>query len=305
MLLFTTVNGKLFSRVAETPFEGKLHRMSEVQKIDIYEYQDHRKLLRKLVDEQKQNGRDQSLRTIAKKSGFSSPATISMIISGKRKLTIRSAEKLAIGLSLTGRAKKYLIQLSRVSSARSEAERKKAQGGLLRIKALAEPNVLDLMQYQFLSTWYYPVLYVLAGIKNFRRDDAKLAKRLGRGVSEKEIADAFTSLLALGLLSEKEGIWKQEQGALSTAEDVKNIAVYHYHKKMSELAQEALALPLSQREFNGLSVAIPPNLLPEVKNRIRNFRNEMNSFLSAHEDASEVYQFNIQFFPLTQSEEIL
>jgi uncharacterized protein (TIGR02147 family) len=277
--------------------------MSRLTKTNIFDFQDHRPLLQQLLAEKKQSGRQNSLRSIAKKAGFSSPATISMIINGQRKLTLRSAEKLAGAFSLSGRNRKYFIQLSRVSSARNETERKREQDRLLRLKSNTSENLLGLMQYRFLSIWYFPVLYVLAGSKNFVRDDLKLAKRLGRGVTEKDVADAFRSLVALGLLSEENGKWKQENGALSTAEDVKNIAIYHYHRKMSELALEALDLPLSQREFNGLSVAIPLKVLPEVKDRIRNFRKEMNEFLSSFEDATDVYQFNIQLFPLTKSEE--
>ncbi|MDR9825364.1 TIGR02147 family protein, partial [Vibrio sp. FNV 38] len=86
----------------------------------------------------------------------------------------------------------------------------------------------------------------------------------------------------------------------STPEDVRDLAIGKYHRNMLGLAEEALALPLDRREFNGLTVSIPSRLLPQVKDKIRAFRTELNELLSRETEPGEVFQFNVQFFPLTQ-----
>jgi uncharacterized protein YukE len=54
----------------------------------------------------------------------------------------------------------------------------------------------------------------------------------------------------------------------------------------------------------GLTAGVPKSLIPEIKQKIRKFRKELNEYLDSYEGESEdVYQVNIQFFPLTRSEE--
>jgi uncharacterized protein (TIGR02147 family) len=59
----------------------------------------------------------------------------------------------------------------------------------------------------------------------------------------------------------------------------------------------------SEREMNGATLAIPKEKLPELKEKIRAFRKEINQLTSSYEGSEEVYQLNIQLFPLTSPEE--
>jgi uncharacterized protein (TIGR02147 family) len=86
-----------------------------------------------------------------------------------------------------------------------------------------------------------------------------------------------------------------------TGDDVRKMAIYRYYQQMNAMAEGALDIPKELRELSGLTVAIPRRLLPEVKERIRAFRREMHDFLSQFEsEAEEVYQVNVQMFPLTK-----
>jgi len=55
-----------------------------------------------------------------------------------------------------------------------------------------------------------------------------------------------------------------------------------------------------QREFNGVTVAVSQKNLTLIKERIRDFRRDMNQLLSSETNPDMVYQLNIQFFPLTE-----
>ena len=68
----------------------------------------------------------------------------------------------------------------------------------------------------------------------------------------------------------------------------------------AQRARAGTGKPLEEREINGLTVAIPHELLPRVKEKIRSFRRELNEYLSHFEpEADDVFQLNIQLFRLT------
>ncbi len=272
----------------------------KLKTIDIFEFQDHREYLRRVVAPRQGSSGHIGVRRLAKKSGLKSPSTLSMIIQGTRGLTTRTAEQLAQGLSLTGRRRKYWMTFAQLSSAKTETERKRAQENLLRLRSCKSESSLEISQYEFLSTWYLPVIYVLAGVDDFSRDDQAIAGYLGRGVTPIQVASAFDILFRLGLLCVQDAKIIQAKGAISTREEIESLAIYKYHQQMIQMAGDALELPLDQREFSGLTVTIPASILPEVKAKIRNFRKEMNEYLSQFQSASEIYQLNLQLFPLTQ-----
>ena len=70
---------------------------------------------------------------------------------------------------------------------------------------------------------------------------------------------------------------------------------------MIELAQDSLKNDSTDvREFNGVTMKISKEKLALIKEKIRIFRKEINEITSNMEDLDQVYQLNIQFFPITE-----
>jgi uncharacterized protein (TIGR02147 family) len=261
----------------------------------IFECADHREFLQRCLPEGK------GLRALARKAGFKSPGLLTMLVKGERKLTPRSADLLARALALKGRRRALLLAFARLDSGRTEKEKLQAREEIVRIKSVRPEFKLNAAQYSFLATWYYPVVYALLQNLPAGTSSAAIAARLGRGVSAADVEEALADLALLGLIErDAAGAWRPSHAAISTPEDVRDLAIGKYHRNMLGLAEEALALPLDRREFNGLTVSIPSRLLPQVKDKIRAFRTELNELLSRETEPGEVFQFNVQFFPLTQ-----
>jgi len=261
---------------------------------DVMEFSDPVVFLRALL----QSG--WGLRELAKEAGLRSSATISMILHGKRRLTIAAAEKIAGALGLSDRRKAYLLLLAGIGYAKNEEERHVIWERALKLKSLSDVKALPLRQYRCLSIWYYPVIYSLVAMSDFNRDPEWVAKRLGRNITSRMVRQALGDLLNLGLIEDKGGKLVQALGALSTKEEIKDLGVRRYHQQMLELAKESINVPMELRELNGLTIGLSPERIGEVKARIRNFRSELNQYLSQFDDAGEVYQLNIHLFPLTQ-----
>lgn len=224
-----------------------------------------------------------------------------MLIKGERKLTPRSADMLAKALALKGARRQLMLAFARLDSGKTEKEKSAAREEILRIKSRRPEFKISAKQYSFLATWYCPVIYALLRDGIPSPSPAELAACLGRGVSAAMVESALVDLHFLGLIERSEsGHWKPVHSSLTTPDDIRAAAVEKYHRNSLELAEAALALPPEEREFGGLTVGVPRRLLPKVKERIRALRTELNEMLSAEADLADVYQLNVNFFPLTK-----
>jgi uncharacterized protein (TIGR02147 family) len=268
---------------------------------DIFAFTDVRSYLKNVLEDRKQKNPGLGLRYLAKRAGFASPSTLSMMISGKRKFTDATAEKLAKALCLTGKNRRYLKAMIKCESARTDEERFEAQELMLKLRSATPEYRLSLAHYSVLATWYYPAIYVMVGMRDFRRNPSWIAARLGHEVSEQDVKRALGDLINLGLLQDKGGQLVQTQRAFTTEDDVRDLAIRRYHQSMMDLGVKSLTLPLEEREIGGLTIAIPKTDIPRLKERLREFRRELNESFSVHEaTADEVFQFGFQLFPLTR-----
>jgi uncharacterized protein (TIGR02147 family) len=269
--------------------------------VDVFSFSDHRSYLKSVLAAEKARHPGFKLQTLAERAGFRSPSTISMILNGRRRLTPAAAEKIAEALALQGRRRKFFMALVRLGAARNEDDRTLAREAIYELQGTFKQTLLDLRQYRFLSHWYYPVLYVMVGMKRVRWNPEWLAAKIGRGVSIEQIKVAIADMMGLNLIKHEGGVFAKGAIALNTADDIKGTAIFRYHRQMADLAAQSLELPFDEREFNGVTIALPKEQLKVVKNKIRAFRAELNEYLSRYEaDGERIYQINFQIFPLTQ-----
>jgi uncharacterized protein (TIGR02147 family) len=273
--------------------------------VDVFQFSEPGAYLSTVMSECKRKKKDFRLSVFATGAGFRSPSLVSMILNGKRKISPSAAEKLANALSLRGLRKRYFLTLGRSQYCRSTRDKIDIQEEMVKLKSRFAPTLLHLSQYRFLSNWYVPAIYVMAGQKNMCWDPEWICQRLGRGITLEQVTTALSDLVALGLLLPDKQGYKRLLTNPTTGDEIRNAAVTRYHQQMVQLAGSALDLPLQQREMNGLTISIPESQLPVIKERIREFRKSLHDYLAPMESESEhVYQLNVQMFRLTQSVQI-
>lgn len=272
----------------------------------IFEYSDYRKFLADYYLNRKAASATYSHRQFAKQAGLSSPSHLLMIIKGERNLSIKTIPKFVDGLKLGTKERKFFELLVVYSQTDDLQIKAKVFADIMQIKSsIAGLHRLEKEKFDFLSKWYVVAIYVMVGLKDFKADPAWIVKRLGNKILVSQAKEALTNLLNLKMIEvDKIAGLKQASGAITVADDTRSIAVFNYHQSMIRLAEEALKTKApSLREMNGATVSIPLDKLAEVKERIRNFRKEINQLAASYEDSDEVYQLNIQFFPLTSKDD--
>lgn len=275
-------------------------------KVDIFSFSDPRDYLRAVLASKKKKDKSFRLSAFSREVGFASPSLLSMLLKGKRRLAPSAADKLARSLCLTGKRKSYFLAMTHSQALKTNAEQKiQAHEAMLLLKSKVERTYFKIDQFQCLTNWYYSALCTLAGTAWADWSALGLAKKVGRGITTSEIEQALATLENLSLIVKEGSRYRRTAEKLCTDEDVRHLALPKYHREMNRLADEALNQPIEDREFNGLTVAIPKSRLPEVKEKIRKFRRELHeSLLSTENNADEVYQFNLQLFRLTTADAV-
>ena len=228
-----------------------------------------------------------SMRRFAQQLGLS-PATLSGVLSGKRKLSLKTALEVAERLSLPPAHAVEFCQSA------SSTPLPGTSVGLLRYRLLSEEI------FEAVSEWHHYAILEATYLKGARTQARWFAGLFG--INYNEAVAAMTRLQKLGLLKLRDGAWVKTDARIASSDGIPFPAVRKRHRQVLEKAIVALEeTPVDERDSSSMTMAIDPSLLPEAKRRIGAFRRELCEFLESG-SRKRVYEMSIQLFPLSKKE---
>ena len=271
----------------------------------IYDFLDYRQYLRAFYEAEKARLPAFSYRYFARKAGFSSPNFLQLVIEGQRNLGADSVERFVQTLKLPAEEANFFRDLVAFNQAKNIAEKNLYFEKVVQSRRFQAARKLDGALLEYLRHWYYPAIRELAGRADFRDDPGWIADQLWARVAREEIARALQVLESLGLLIRgPDGRLTRGEPTLSTGPEARGaakVAAAAFLRQMLELASESIdAVPPERRDLGAITVAVRKETIPELQERIRRFRRELLERCDQDQDPTEVYQVNIQFFPLTK-----
>lgn len=243
-----------------------------------------------------------SLRSYARDLGISAPR-LSQIMNKKQGLSIEAASSIVERLKLSQEQKLWFCSSVGALHARSSRERNefrsKIQTYQKETKVFSE---IELEYFKVISDWYHFAILELTYTKDFQSDPVWIAQRLG--ITEDEAITAIARMKGLKLLREENGTLKDVFQFLATSNDVPSLSIKNFHAQILKKATEALyEQDVNEREISSNIFSIRKEKLPEIKNRIRNFRRDLEKEASEIKDRDSVYCLSMHFFELTRSQE--
>lgn len=235
--------------------------------------------------------------------GFPKTNALWLVISGRRKLSPKTTERILKALGFKNTHRRYFLALVHHNNASKASEREKYLQEMLDIKSQSIPQHEDKEKLEYFSQWYYPVIREMVGTTWFQSDPQWIADQLYMKIMPKQAAYALELLEKLGLISWDETLSRHvlTGGQVHPTRQVGPIASIRYHEKMCEIARDSVTrVPASLRDLNALTVRLKPSDVELIKTRIIElcqdiFQMEENSKGSEDE---LVYQLNMQVFPL-------
>lgn len=223
-----------------------------------------------------------SQRAFARDLGLS-PGELSELLTGKRKLTHKSARKIASALGLNPAETGHLQNL--VESRRPVAE--------------IPTRELSFDLFHVVSDWYCFGLLTLAELDGFRWDLRWIAERLGISTAEARLA--IDRLKRAGLVvQDARGRLNVQPDYFVTPDGIPSEAVRNYHRQILRLAEKSLDFQaVEERQITGIGLAIDVRHVAAIKREIAEF---MDHIVAKYTKGKKnvVYQLEAAFFRLSQ-----
>jgi len=223
-----------------------------------------------------------SLRAFGKSLKISH-ATLSSVMSGRRKLTKASALKIGQALGLGPQQIFELINKDQ--------------------KSQQSFHLLQQDQFNSIADWFYDAILELAKVRKIKLDPENVAKALNISSAQAQLALETLERLELLKRSDK-GIFELQHAHTTNIldSDFTSSALRKYQRSIMERSLIALdTVERTRRDHTSTTMAVNVRDIPKVKELIQKFRHEMNQFLQREEvEPNDVYQLQVSFFPLTQ-----
>ena len=271
----------------------------------VYEYSDYRQYLRDTYEFLKSTTQYFSYRYFSKKAGFKSPNILKLVIDGQRNLSQDACEKFSLALGHTPSEARFFSHLVEFCQAKTMEQKARSGRELMQTRAFQKIHQLHPAELKYYTYWYYIPIREMVEIRDFKEDYEWMGQRLHPRLSASKVRDAVENLLEMGFLERsKDGTLKQAHGNLKTSADVQSPFVVQYHRQMMELAKASIdTVHRDNREISGTCITCSEQSVKKIKQRVREFRQEIMQLVEQDPNAKEVYQMNFQLFPLTWDEE--
>jgi len=245
-----------------------------------------------------------SHRLFARKAGVKSPSLLNEVIAGRRNLTPATQAGFIAAMGLSRPAAAFFADLVTLDQSGDEDERRAALERVSASRRFRSARPIEGATVDYLSSWVTPAVRELALCADFQADPGWVAARLTPRISRAKAREALDTLFALGLLEEDEGgrVLPTEV-SLATPHEVADLVTHLYHQQMLDRVRSALVhVPAEERHVVGVTVSIPEDLVPRLKEEIDAFQERLLHLCDEHSDrAQRVYQINLQLVPLSRA----
>lgn len=267
----------------------------------VYDYLDYRSYLSDMFFFRKADASYFSYRYFSKKAGFGAPNFLQLVVNGQRNLTNASIAKVAKGFDLKKKEREFFEYLVFMNQASIHDEKNHYYRKMISLIGYKSIGTIEKDQYEYFSKWYYPVIRELLPVGGDVATPEKIAAKLKPRITTKQAESALQLLEKLNLIKQnRDGVWEQIHGDISTGPEIKSIAAANFHLEMLQLAKESIdRFSASERDISGLTLSVQRERLAEMKTKLIAFRKEMMELASFDENPDMVVQINIQLFPLT------
>jgi len=268
---------------------------------DIFHYLDYREFLNDFYKHKKGQQSYFSIRYIASRTDVD-PAHVARIFSGKRHVSNKNIAAFMDVCEFNRAERRFFQKLVAFNKARTETERQTTFEELMACSSIPY-DTLTPAQYEFYKRWHYTSLRALIAIHPFQSDDYDaLAEAMNPAITPRQAKLAVELLLKLGLIKiNEQNTLELTSVHISTGESWNSLAIRQYQESTLDLTRNALdTIKRDLRDISTVTTGIGIDDLPKFREIIREFRANMIRLAMEKEDPDEVYQLNIQFFPVSQ-----
>ena len=233
----------------------------------------------------------QRLQTIA----GCSPALVSQVLAGKRRLTRDQLPSFAKLFKLNSFEFEFIDK-----NLRGDIWSRNSNAGVPQTDA-SQSRVSRKTQNHVLSSWLNVYVKDLVHLKGFSLETKVLHKML-MGIASPQKIDRSAAFLL------REGFWRRtpagkivpEDAALVSTNEIANEKIRDFHKQALKLAQRGLDIfPATRRKASTVLVSLDQEKIPELRSLLDSFQNQLLKFIEDNPHGSdELFQVALHLTPV-------
>jgi uncharacterized protein (TIGR02147 family) len=209
-------------------------------------------------------------------------------------------------LELDGNEEYYFLALVDLLHAKTIEERNLYQLTLNSLSPGEKFDVKILDNTEIFRNWINMAILSLSKIKNQNWNAEKVLQSLSPINPQLTLEDINKSI---GLLVQNEVLVVDENNEITnlynrvtTRTAVRKVDSHLYYDQVSDLSKSASRLEsFEQKEFQCFSTPLKNIDIPQVQSLIRDLRNKISKIAGDGSEADEVFQINLQLFPLSDN----
>jgi uncharacterized protein (TIGR02147 family) len=267
----------------------------------IFEYSNYREYIKDQVLELRKK-EDFSFRGFSARAGFKSPNFLQLVMNGKRNLSLDGARKVAEGFDLSSKERNYFEHLVLANQAKSLEEKQKFTDELLKLKRKNSPSPETISNYDYYKYWYNIPIREALLIKGGSQAIQHLAESFQPPLLPSQIEAALNTLSDLKLIKkDSKGHWVASHETLKAPDLLINSLILNFHMKMLDLAKESMIrFRGHEREVSSATISISKENFEKLRAILKDCKAQALTLAEEDKNKQDVYQLNIQLFPLTQ-----
>jgi uncharacterized protein (TIGR02147 family) len=268
----------------------------------VCDFVDYKLYFRAIYDAAKRQDAHFTYVVFTEQLGLGNSNLMNLIVNGQRKLSRKNALVVVASLGLVLERRRYFLRLADLDNTRNMKKREDILEKIIDIRdeSIADDNVRN--QLRFYSHWLNGILFEYISISNTNHSAEAIAARLVPHAGADEVQKSLDLLASMGLirLNPKSGRYEKVEDHFIMDDKIQNLGPIAFHNKMIDLAKDALMrVEEEKRDISSITLALPAKSIPILKKMVEDFQNEVLNMAENFDSLEEVYQINVQLFPLT------
>lgn len=276
---------------------------SSAQKPNVFDYEDIGSLLIDWIEFLKGNNK-KSLRSISNESTVSI-GYLSMVLSGKRRLTENALEKILPHLKLTSQEKRFFQLLYLVGNSEIASTRVDALSEMAKLSKFKKTNEKEHDTYRYLTKWYYVVIREMVLLPDFKSDPIWIQERLRGKIEQIEIKEALHFLISKKFIVQDDmGNFFLPDLDLNCKEGIYKVSLGEFHRQVLELAHKSIhEVSREKRYILGRTVGISSSEFEQAKEIFDEALQKIEALGKDPHQTKEIYHFEFAAFPMTEKQD--
>lgn len=269
---------------------------------DIFNYTDYRKFLNDIFIHFKSIDSKFSHRFIVREVEASSSGWFSDILKGRINCTSVFVSKLQDVFKLKDRQKEYFELLVNYDQAASMEEKEKFLNRIMALSASVRSSVIGANKFAYFSRWYIPAIRELLFIYDFHDNFRELSDKLCPGITVKQAKEAIDILKSCGLISKNmNGFYKPCESVIEKDSSARSIIWANYMSEIITLGKQSIyEFRKEDRDISAVTIALSKDNFKTACENVRELRKKLLQLSETDKKRDEIYQVNIQLFPLSR-----